>query len=496
MLFYILSLLFYSLNIFPQWIQINNSGIDFVNCFTASSGNIFAGTDSGVFISTNNGINWAQVNNGLPNTTVFSLTKSVTDIFAGTEGGIYLSTNDGENWTLKNNGVTINPVLSLTVKDTNIFAGTFGGVFLSTNKGTNWTKVNNGLIPSYIWSLTVVGSNILAGTMGYGVFLSTNNGANWAQYGLATSYVRSLIISGSDIFAGTIGHGIFLSTNNGAAWNSVNYGLTSSNIYSFAINGNNIFAASDSGTVYFSSNNGTNWVQVGNGLPYNTVWSLVISGNNILAATDGSGIWIRSLSEFIVPVELISFTADFRENIINLNWKTATEVNNLGFNVERSINKSDWMKMAFICGNQNSTSIIAYSYVDKSLSKAGKYYYRLKQIDNDGSYKYSNIIEADIISPSQFTLAQNYPNPFNPSTKINYTLSDEAKVVLELYNITGERIGQLVNEEQSAGYYSIEINLFSFNKHLSSGIYFYRMNTIKKIDGTSFTSIKKMVLLK
>ena len=104
----------------------------------------------------------------------------------------------------------------------------------------------------------------------------------------------------------------------------------------------------------------------------------------------------------VTPVELSSFSASVSNGAVNLSWKTATEVNNKGFNVERSANKSDWSNLAFVQGNQTSTSAIAYSYVDKSVSNAGKYYYRLKQVDNNGSYKYSSIVEIDVNSPSVF----------------------------------------------------------------------------------------------
>ncbi|MDR3503120.1 MAG: T9SS type A sorting domain-containing protein [Legionella sp.] len=197
-----------------------------------------------------------------------------------------------------------------------------------------------------------------------------------------------------------------------------------------------------------------------------------------------------------LPVELTSFTANISDGIVTLNWKTATEVNNIGFNVERSGNKSDWTNIAFVQGHQTSTLTIAYSYIDKSISQAGKYYYRLKQIDNAGSYKYSSIAETDLNPPSVFTLSQNFPNPFNPSARINYSIPHDSRVTLEVYNITGERISELINEEQSAGYYSVDFNSSSIKKSISSGVYFYRIIAIDKVTGNNFLAIKKMILLK
>jgi hypothetical protein len=187
-----------------------------------------------------------------------------------------------------------------------------------------------------------------------------------------------------------------------------------------------------------------------------------------------------------LPVEVISFMAIVISGTINLNWKTVSEVNNMGFNVERSINKSDWTKITFVQGNQNSTSTIAYSYADKSVSQSGKYYYRLKQIDNDGSYKYSNIIEADLLTPPVFSLSQNFPNPYNPSTMIKYQIPEAGLVTLKIYDILGREVTTLVNENKIDGYY--EIN-FDASK-LPSGNYIYQLKAKDNV------SNKKMLLLK
>jgi hypothetical protein len=136
-----------------------------------------------------------------------------------------------------------------------------------------------------------------------------------------------------------------------------------------------------------------------------------------------------------------------------------------------------------------------YSFTDKYL-QAGKYQYRLKMIDNDGTFSYSNIIEIDISLPKTFELNQNYPNPFNPSTKISYSLPSDSRVILEIYNIAGEKVDQIVNNDQPGGYYIVDFNSTSLSKSISSGIYFYRILAVEKVSGTNFSSIKKMILLK
>jgi hypothetical protein len=117
-------------------------------------------------------------------------------------------------------------------------------------------------------------------------------------------------------------------------------------------------------------------------------------------------------------------------------------------------------------------------------------------IDNDGSFKYSSVTEAAVSLPKNFELLQNYPNPFNPSTKINYNLPSDAKVTLDIYNVLGVRVGQLVNQDQSAGYYSVDFNASSLNKSIPSGVYLYKITTVDKVMGNSFSAIKKMMMLK
>ena len=188
----------------------------------------------------------------------------------------------------------------------------------------------------------------------------------------------------------------------------------------------------------------------------------------------------------IVPVELTSFTINGDNGNFKLNWKTVTELNNLGFDVERSINMFDWLKLGFVKGNGNSTVPINYSYVDKSVSMAGKYYYRLKQIDNIGTYKYSDIVEADLSAPSILELNQNYPNPFNPSTTISYSLPKTEMVSIKIYDMLGKEVRTLVNEYKNAGSYMVVFNA----SNLASGTYLYRLTT------GEFTQVKKLILLK
>jgi hypothetical protein len=191
----------------------------------------------------------------------------------------------------------------------------------------------------------------------------------------------------------------------------------------------------------------------------------------------------------IVPVEMTSFTGNVTNNIVNLNWATASETNNKGFEVQRSSDNSQYATVAFVAGKGTTTATSNYSYSDNATS--GKYSYRLKQIDFDGSSSYSNSVEVDVV-PSSFSLDQNFPNPFNPSTMISFNLPSDSKVSLVVYNATGQVVKELVNGNVSAGY-----NQISFNaSELTSGIYFYSLKAFSADGSQNFASTKKMILLK
>jgi len=197
-----------------------------------------------------------------------------------------------------------------------------------------------------------------------------------------------------------------------------------------------------------------------------------------------------------MPVELFSFTAIVSNGRnIKLNWETKTELNSSKFIIENKSALTSWESVASVNASGESNSPKYYSFTIKNL-QADNYQFRLKMIDNDGSFTYSKTIETAISLPDNFELSQNYPNPFNPSTKINYTLPFDSKVTLEIFNIAGVRIGQLVNDQQSAGYYSVDFNSSSVGRNISTGVYFYRITASDNVNKTNFSSVKKMILIK
>ena len=188
-----------------------------------------------------------------------------------------------------------------------------------------------------------------------------------------------------------------------------------------------------------------------------------------------------------VPVELTSFNASVKNNSVELTWITATETNNSGFEIERSTDNVNFMKIGFIKGNGTSSEFHAYNFADKKLSSPGKFYYRLKQINLDGTFEYSKTINVSIGTPGKFELSQNYPNPFNPTTTISFQLPEKALVTLKVYNILGQEVAVLLNGKKEAGSYQVNFN----GNSLASGIYIYKLST-----NTGISAVRKMTLLK
>jgi len=191
----------------------------------------------------------------------------------------------------------------------------------------------------------------------------------------------------------------------------------------------------------------------------------------------------------VIPVELTSFSASSVGTDVHLNWVTASEVNNHGFEIQRN-SGSGFATVAFVQGNGTTTEVKNYSFIDKNLT-AGNYSYRLKQLDYNGMYEYSSNVEVDVTGLTDFVLIQNYPNPFNPTTMISFNLVVDSKVTLKIYNLLGQEVSTLLNQNLTAGLHEVNFDATGLN----SGIYFYQLEALG-IDGKTFSSVKKMILSK
>jgi len=193
---------------------------------------------------------------------------------------------------------------------------------------------------------------------------------------------------------------------------------------------------------------------------------------------------VTSVDCSTLPVSLINFSATPGTSSVTLRWSTSSEINNLGFEVQRSIDGTGgWTTLSFVNGAGNSSSTQNYSYLDENLS-ARRYYYRLKQIDIDQRYEYSPIVSAVLDSKNDFALEQNFPNPFKNETVIRFTLPQRAKVSLSLFDMNGRLVRVLVNESKESGTHAVTFN----SGTLTRGLYYYKLQT------GELTAVKKMTV--
>ena len=191
----------------------------------------------------------------------------------------------------------------------------------------------------------------------------------------------------------------------------------------------------------------------------------------------------------LIPVELVSFTGSANDLDVKLSWSTATELNNNGFEIQRKTNK-DFATIGFVKGNGTTTNPHDYSFVDKQL-QPGNYFYRLKQLDFNGKYHFSQVIEVQVVQGMKYALLQNYPNPFNPETAIKYSIPQDGKVSIIIYNITGKEVATLVNKDMVAGTYEVKWNgKDDYGNSVTSGVYFVKLTSGK------FTDTKKIMFIK
>jgi carboxypeptidase T len=275
-----------------------------------------------------------------------------------------------------------------------------------------------------------------------------------------------------------------ISTNNGSTWIPLAGKYTEPGVGSFQPNGQPLYDGIQ-----------TNWVQEEMDLTgYNAAQNKLQYQLRTDGAVTADGWYVDDIVVFvygIIPVELSSFTASAFNTEVVLNWATSSELNNMGFEIERKSlsNNYEWQTIGFVEGSGNSTTPKDYSFTDKNPIR-GTLLYRLKQVDFDGSFKYYLAEGVNFAGVYNYALEQNYPNPFNPSTIINYSIPVDGNVELIVYNILGSEVAVLVNEYKETGNHSVEFSTEDLKSSLGSGVYIYTLKS------GSFTQTRKMVVLK
>lgn len=433
-----------------NWNQIPATGNDLNSIvFKDANTGVAVGDDGIILRTTNGGLNWSVITSGTSEQfRKVSYGGDNTFFAAGDDGLAAVSIDDGATWSLKNSGTTLRfrgAAASGTVK---LWAvGEDGIIKYSDNGGNTWTNQVSGL------------SNDLHDIQ----FLDENTG-----------------------FAGGSSSGLIFTNNGGQSWTIRNTGIFF-DIKGIHFKNENIgWGVSIAGTIFFTTNAGISWTSqpCGSSATLKEAY-FVHQGKGWTVGTNGT---IVMYDNPTVPVELNSFNASVFQNSVSLTWSTASEVNNRGFEVQRkSALDDEWNIIGFIQGQGSSTNNNYYSFEDKNLG-AGTYFYRLKQSDFDGSFEYYNLSSEVVIeTPQAFSLNQNYPNPFNPSTKITFNMPEQGNVKLKIYNVLGNEVATLLDNEIVAGNHNVIFNATG----LSSGVYYYRV----EVEG-KFAETKQMILIK
>jgi photosystem II stability/assembly factor-like uncharacterized protein len=411
--------------------------------------------------------------------------------------GLYKTTNGGVTWDSINTGIgTASQVwhaLSFANANVGYLVGDNGNYGVTTDGGNTWVQRLNTLHhgTNIIYDISVIDANT-AVSLGAGgrVYKTTDQGVTFInQSTLGTTsamYGIDFLTPTYGMLVGSSGRG-HKTTDGGATWlQMTSIGAGTTTLYGIGIVSENIaWISGSSGSVYYTTNGGSSWTK-SDKVPFsNRIIYEIIPRGNLVHAVGQSGTILRGYADPAVPVELVSFSANTADGKVVLKWETATEINNSGFSIERSADKSSWSGLGFVSGMGTSTERNTYSFTDAD-PVFGKGYYRLKQIDYSGAYEYSNIIEVDANVVLSYSLEQNYPNPFNPSTTINYSIPAKEYVTLKVFNAVGEEVMTLVNGIVEMGKHSVQFN----GKELASGIYFYQLNA------GAYSSVKKLLLLK
>jgi len=405
--------------------------------------------------------------------------------WAGGDEGLLKTNNGGFDW-IKFGGLQISSVFFINQNTGWIISN--GNIYKSTNGGLTFTKKSDGKFSSICFVDDLNGW--VVGEDGC-ILKSTDGGENWIhKTSGTTSNLNCIKFLDNNVGISVGSFGTFLlSTDGGEIWTLKNSSTTEQlNSIAFS-NPTSAWISGINGKLFNTTDLGNDWTTY-DGITRNNINSVFFVNENSGWFVGGNGTMFKIENNTVIPVELIYLNALVAGGEIKLKWQTASEINNSGFAIERKQDRDDelldgWVNIGFIAGNGTTSEFCNYIFYD-NLNISGSYQYRLKQIDYDGKFNYSMIINVEFKSPIKLELMQNFPNPFNPSTIIRYQVPEDSKVVIKIYNILGSEIMELINEQKVAGIYEVKFNAVG----IASGTYIYRI-----ISG-SFIDEKKMILLK
>ena len=488
--------------LFAQWFTVSSGTTENLNgIYMLPSGVGYAVGNSGTIIkTTDSGNSWNSVTSGTASALndVYFFDDNV-GVIVGDAGLILRTTNGGGIWSTNPVPNLFDRLLSVSFSGTNgIAGGESQTIIYSTDSGASWTISQTGFFGGGFW-----GAYMLNSTTGYVsgqnsifqpfVAKSTDGGATWNFYNF---YFQSNEGSCNDVHffdANTgvtsgytwLGEGaIARTTDGGSNWNTTLFTtIVSLEGMDFPM-ANTGYEVGWGGAILNTTDSGISWVEQTSGIS-NDLYDIAFMPNTLTGVAVGSGGAMLYTDNGGLPVEFDSFTASVNNNDVTLSWSTATELNNKGFEVERKIGEKEFEQVGFVPGFGTTTEPRSYNFEDADL-QTGSYTYRLKQVDFDGSFEYSNEVNIDVITPAQFQLSQNYPNPFNPSTTIEFAIPNTTFINIAVYNELGEKVAELVNNILPEGKHQVQFDAQGF----ASGIY------IAKMSAGEFSQTIKMNLLK
>jgi photosystem II stability/assembly factor-like uncharacterized protein len=415
---------------------------------------------------------------------------------------ILKTSDDGATWTITLNNAAFSyfgiPMTQDPSHPDSIYTMSNTSFYRSTDFGDTWSIISSNFGPiSAPCDIEVFAdtSIILIGDNGTGIFRSTDYGSTWTQEYTTSGEIPTIAvdltnpgIAWATKWSG--GGGLLKSTDYGHTWTAQN-GFNGINMWGVHVQPNDgnvvITGCYSCGTgTWRSKDAGQTWHQIP--ISSSNYQIAIVDSMNQFSA-QGAG-FFKLESQFFIPVELTSFTASVVKNNAELFWSTATELNNLGFDIERSYDNEDFEKIGFVPGFGSTAEPKDYSFIVENIV-AGIQYYRIRQIDFDGTETIYGAIEVDGPVPVEFALHQNHPNPFNPSTTISFSLPVDSDVKINLYNMLGQVVSEIITKDFQAGTHELEFDA----RPLASGAYIYTIEA-KGISGKNFVSTKKMLLLK
>ena len=469
---------------------------------------VYYGSNSIIYKSTDMGENFSQTGTSVPGASEIKCIL-LDDLTPGTflvaiessPDKILKTTDDGLTWTITLNNASFSyfgiPMTQDPSHPDTIYTMSGSSFYRSTDFGDTWSVISSNFGPiSAPCDIEVFAdtSIILIGDNGTGIFRSTDYGLTWSQEYSTSGEIPTVAVdltnpgvAWATKWSG--GGGLLKSTDFGDTWTAQN-GFNGTNmwgVHTQPTDGNVVIAGCYScGNTWRSKNSGQTWYQIP--ISSSNYQIAIVDSMNQFSA-QGAGFY-KLESQFFIPVELTSFTASVIKNDAQLFWSTATELNNLGFEVEKSFDNENFEKIGFVPGFGTTTEPKNYSFTVENIV-AGLQYYRIKQIDFDGTETVYNSVEVEGPVPNEFALYQNHPNPFNPSTTISFSLPVDSDVKIRLYNMLGQTVSEILNKGFQAGTHEFEFNA----NGLSSGAYIYTIEA-NGVNGKNFASTKKMILIR